>query len=453
MSVDISRIDYPVKQHLQTKMKIPKNHFLVKLSESIPWRDYAELAIADLYKNKKRSGPKLNLRLHLGAFILQTLFRWTDRELEENLNFYAPAKIFCGIEDKAYDHSAYVKFRNRLSAETAKKFNVKLLKVAIRKGFTGSQFMDFDSTVQEANIEYPSDMRMMQSLLRKTEKILNDLIEKGSRKAKEAKESLNLKGMGKLFKSYFFAKKSEKGFELKVKLFSSAQRKAKKAVDAIISLENIIKKYQIKWNIKRDLKHVTKVGPALLKQIRHFINNGTVAAGKILSLHAEEVKCISKGKAGTPHEFGRKFFIGRLPGNYAIAFSDEVFALEDAYSLERGLEDFKDVFDSFPQSISGDQGFWSRPNLKACKERDIKEVGINPRGHKNWKIPENKIIEIQSRRSKVEPVIGHLKRRGLGKSKMRSDKMTKLAGQRSALSLNLSRLARDLSGEKLKWAG
>lgn len=455
MSVDISKINYPVRDNLKTYISIPKDHFLVKLSESIPWKDYAEMAICELYKDRKRSGRKLNLRLHLGAFILQTIFRWTDRELEENINFYAPAKRFCGIEEteKSYDHSAYVKFRNRLSNETAKKFNIKLLKVANRKGFTGSQFMDFDSTVQEANIEYPSDMRMMQSLLRKSGKILDALIVKGSRKAKKVKASLKLEGIGKLFKSYFFAKKNESGFELKVKLFSTAQIKANAAIKSILDLSKIIKRNKFKWNIKRDLEQVTKTGPALLKQIRHFINKRVVAKGKILSLHAKEVKCISKGKAGKPYEFGRKFFVGRLPGNYAFAFTDDDFALEDAHSLEKGLNQFEEIFSKSPNSVSGDQAFWSRPNLKACKERKITEIGINPRGHKGWKIPDEKIEEIKTRRSKVEPIIGHLKKRGMGRSKMKSDKMTKLDGQRSALSLNLSRMARDLSKGKIKWAG
>jgi len=36
---------------------------------------------------------------------------------------------------------------------------------------------------------------------------------------------------------------------------------------------------------------------------------------------------------------------------------------------------------------------------------------------------------------------------------MKSDSMTRLDGQRSALSLNLSRMARDSSQIKLKWAG
>ena len=455
MSIDISRINYPVMENLKTIINIPEKHFLITLSNVIPWADYAALAIEDLYKDKRRSGRKLNYRLHLGAFILQTLFRWTDRELEENINFYAPARVFCGIADrvKSYDHSAYVKFRNRLSDETASKFNIFLLKVAAKKGFTGTQFMDFDSTVQEANIEYPADIRMMQSIFRKGTKILKGLSEAGSVKAKELLNQFNLKQAAKDFKSYFFAKKSEKGFELKIELFKKSHNLSKKILSSINKIKTILYSYDLPWNYSRDLKQLTEVAPNLLKQINYFIKTGTVAENKILSLHAKEVKCISKGKAGKKYEFGRKFFVGRLPGNYAYAFTDDKFALEDSESLTRGLKEYNNIFESMPESISGDQAFWSRPNLNICKEKKIKEIGINPRGHKNWKIPDNKIEEIQTRRAKVEPIIGHLKRRGMGRSKMKSDKMTRLDGQRSALSLNLSRMARDLSEKELKWAG
>ncbi len=455
MSVDLSRINYPVKENLKTIIRVPDKHFLITLSEVIPWEHYADLAIADLYKDRKRSGRKLNYRLHLGAFILQTLFRWTDRELEENLNFYAPARIFCGIADrvKSYDHSAYVKFRNRLSDETASKFNISLLKVATRKGFTGTQFMDYDSTVQEANIEYPADIRMMQSIFRKGTKILKGLSEAGSIKAEKILSKFDLKQAAKDFKSYFFAKKSAKGYELKVDLFKKSHKLSKKVLSSLNEIKSIFHRYDLPWNYSRDLKQLTDVAPKLLKQINHFIKIGTVAENKILSLHAKEVKCISKGKSGKKYEFGRKFFIGRLPGNYAYTFTDENFGLEDSESLTRGLKEYEDIFGMMPESISGDQAFWSRPNLNICKEKEIQEVGINPRGNKNWIIPENKIEEIKTRRAKVEPIIGHLKRRGMGRSKMKSDEMTKLDGQRSALSLNLSRMARDLSDKDLKWAG
>jgi transposase, IS5 family len=454
MSIDFSRLIYPIENHLKIKIEIPEEHFLVRLSGTIPWKEFADLAILDLYKDRGKSGRKLSLRLHIGAFILQSIFGWKDRELEENLNFYAPARAFCGLESrKAYDHSAYVKFRKRISVETANKFSQCIVRVAHHKGFTNSKVMDLDSTVQEANIEYPADIRLMQKLILKGKKLLNELIEKGSRKAKQIKSKINFSKINKECKSYFFAKKSEAGMELKKKIFSYVERQATTIVKSIQSLKKVVKTLGPKWNTKKDFCQINDVAPLLLRQIRFFIKNGTVADKKILSLYAKEVKCISKGKIGKPYEFGRKFFIGRLSGNYVLGFTSDDYALEDAYSMDLALNNFKGIFGEAPHSITADQAFWSRPNLKACNEHEVKEIGITPRGHKNWKVPQDRVEEMKNRRAGVEPIIGHLKRRGMGKSKMKSDNGTKLIGQRAVLSLNLARLAKDLCNEDLKMSG
>jgi len=437
------------------KIIIPKSHFLIRLEQSIPWMEFADFAIDDLYRDKKRSGPKLNLRLHIGAYLLQSMFKWTDRELEENLNYYAPARLFCGLDErKSYDHSAYVKFRNRITEETSKKLCHTILKIASRKGFTNSTSLDFDSTVQEAGIGYPSDVIMMHKLIKKCQKVLRHLTERGCTKAKNILEKFDFRKIGKKFKEYYFAKKSDEGKEKKTELFSYFQVKTKEITESVTSLsKRIIAQYKLKWNFKKDLAHITDVAPVLLQQIRFFIKTHTVAPRKILALYIEKAKCICKGKLGKPNEFGRKWFIGRLAGNYAFGLTDEDIALEDAHSLAKGIMDHEKIFNTPPKSITGDQGFWSRPNLKVCEEKKIKEIGISPRGRLAWRVDADKIEGLKSRRAGVEPIIGHIKRRGLGKSKMKSDQGIKHEGQRAILSLNLSRLAVDLSGGSLKWSG
>ena len=454
MSVDISKIRYPVLQNLKMQICIPNDHFLIRLEQNIPWVFFAELAINDLYKDRKKSGPKLNLRLHIGAYLLQSMFKWTDRELEENLNFYAPAKLFCGIDGrKSYDHTAYVKFRNRITEDTAKQFSHSIIKVAAKKGFTNGSALDFDSTVQEANIEYPSDVRMMHKLVNKSKKLLEYLKEKGIEKAEDILNDFGFKKIGKKLKEYYFAKKNDKGHEKKVEIFSYIQRKTKEITETVSSLFQDSEEDDLKWNFQKHLTHIKDVAPILLKQIRHFIANQRVATNKILALHIDEAKCICKGKVGKVCEFGRKWFVGRLSGNYAFGFTDEDIALEDSYSLEKGIREHEKIFNCPPESLTGDQGFWSRPNLKICKEKEIEEIGISPRGRLNWLVDFEKIECLKSRRAGVEPIIGHIKRRGLGKSKMKSDNGTKVEGQRAVLSLNLSRLAKDLHGGDIEWTG
>ena len=68
------------------------------LSEKLPWRDLAE--VANEYRAKTvdiHAGRPLDLRLHLGAFIAQSMNRWTDRETEENVALNAGVRLLCGL--------------------------------------------------------------------------------------------------------------------------------------------------------------------------------------------------------------------------------------------------------------------------------------------------------------------------------------------------------------------
>ena len=447
MSLDISGIKSLIPYKLQIKILIPEAHPMIILAKNIPWDQLADLVIEDLYKNRKRSGRKLNLRLHLGAFILQAMNKWTDRTLEDMLRFHAPSMVFCGLNksSQGVDHSQYTRFRNRITEETAKKLSEIIIQKAESSGFTDSSFMDFDSTVQEANISYPSDISMMRKLVQKSEKLLNYFISHGSTKALEIKEKIDFKKMGKDLKGYFFTSRGEEGQEKKKSLFMKVEKGTNDILKKVSSLSSLLRRYTLPWNLKQDWNDVTDKGHKLLKDIRYFIKNNRMKEGKILSLSREMITCIRKGKIGKINEFGRKWFVAKLKGNYAFGFSPkEEIRLEDAKSLGRGLEQFHEIFNSSPNSITGDQGFWSDNNIAACLANEVQEIGIHPRGQLNWLVNDEEVNRLRNRRASTEGIIGHLKMRGMGKSKMKSDNATFLEGQRAILSLNLSRFTKDL---------
>lgn len=474
MAVDTSGLKHNVLIAKDTIINVKRNHQLLILASKIPWEAFGELAIVDLYKNKKTTGRKLNLRLHLGAFLLQALYKWQDRELEEQIRYYAPARLFCGLHDfEGLDHTQFMRFRNRITEQTAKIFSQSILQIASDMSFIKNNTMDFDSTVQEANIQYPSDALLMNKLVRKSKKILKFLSDKGITCASRVTELLDFKNLGKKFKGYFFRQREKVQEETDSKLSSKELTKEEKAkeksekkkeerktffkflyertVEVIDKTASCIENWKGKlpWNLQLDLVHLTKVGPKLLEQINFFIKNQKVSPDKIMSLTVNKVKCIKRGKLGKMFEFGRKWFIWRTDGNYVMGYASEDPNLDDTKSLDQALNEYKDVFKKSPDSITGDQGFWSDDNLKACEKHKIAEVGINPRGKKEWKVDQDQIESLKNRRAGVEPIIGHLKQRGLRKSKMKSDQSTFLAGQRSMLSLNLSRFIKDLVKEPI----
>ena len=137
---------------------------LIQLANLIDWNCLAELAQVDLEKTKKGLwwlGRKLKLRIHLAVMILQMLFKWTDRSTETGIKTTALYQVFCGINIIAHwrcpDHTKIEEFRNRLSPEIHKAIADYIIKLAIGLGFADPSKVDIDSTVQEANISYPSD--------------------------------------------------------------------------------------------------------------------------------------------------------------------------------------------------------------------------------------------------------------------------------------------------------
>ena len=91
------------------------------------------------------------------------------------------------------------------------------------------------------------------------------------------------------------------------------------------------------------------------------------------------------------------------------------------------------------------RGMHSEGNIALCKEAGIRKIGIQPKGRARPLVNQQDHRHLKNRRAGMEPRIGHLKVRGLGLSRMKSDEGDIISGHRSALSYNLCHLIRDLS--------
>ena len=127
MSIDIEsqgQMSLLRRTNWRTMITLPYGHRLVTLYEAIPWHELMEKAIPILYDDHGISayiGRELNLRAHLGAYILQTVHGWTDRWTEEMIRYYVPARIFCGFLEStgSLDHTRIEAFRNRFGEKGA----------------------------------------------------------------------------------------------------------------------------------------------------------------------------------------------------------------------------------------------------------------------------------------------------------------------------------------------
>jgi len=121
---------------------------------------------------------------------------------------------------------------------------------------------------------------------------------------------------------------------------------------------------------------------------------------KIYSLHAPEVQCIAKGKAGKKYEFGNKVSLSTTARSSWIvgvnSFRDNIF---DGKTVSDSLFQTKDMIGHWPKEAYVDQGYKGYSGHIFGTQVYIQGKKRYPDSVKRW----------LRRRSRIEPIIGHLK--------------------------------------------
>jgi len=329
------------------------------------------------------------------------------------------------------------------------KLNECMVQLAVEIGFADPKDMDIDSTVQEANISYPSDARLMLKLAEKCSRIVDSF---------KLHIPFDLRQIRTQSQKYFFAPKN-KPIEKKREIFAEYYKQVKAMTSPVIEwAEQRLKTSttSLKWNSRLFLKQVGELGRKYIKDVGHFVKTHELKTGKILSFHAHQVTCIKKGKAGKEHEFGRVFQLARVSGNFLIGLCTTDVRLSDKKAVEPMLKKHVELFGAKTlKSLGTDKGYYKAGNIKKAKQAGVKDIGIQaPANLKKSINPTNEETQekIRCRRAGMEPLIGHAKRFGLGKSKMKTDETTHASGFRSLLGFNLSQLERYMKSKTTKIA-
>ena len=433
-------------------VEVEDTHPLIQLGNLIDWPHLSELAQPDLEKTKKRFwwlGRKLKLRVHLAVMILQMLFKWTDRLTEIRIKTTALYQVFCGVNImsrwRCPDHTKIEEFRNRLSPETHKAIADYIVKLAIGLGFADPSKVDIDSTVQEANISYPSDATLMKKMALKAYTLLEFLKEK-ERVARDAL-GINVKLIVKKYQQYVFMAKNTIA-EKKQEIFREYHILVKSELRNFVKFISELPRDAVEslpWNYRATAEMIAKDAWRYLLDVGHFVRTGTIKSGKILSLGMRDVVCVVKGKVGKDKEFGRVFQLGRIGGNFLIPYLCTSLRMNDKECLPDIIMEHGAIFDERPlESVTTDKGYYSQANIKFVKAMTGNADGVQRPVNVKNQVEGHRKEELFNRRAGVEPVIGHAKKFGLGKSRMKSDEATLASGYRSVTGFNLHQLVRKL---------
>jgi IS5 family transposase len=320
-------------------------------------------------------------------------------------------------------------------------------------GFADSTHIDIDSTVQEANMAYPSDIHLLTQLGIKAKKVWGYMQKKFSTFTFEPLK-IDLKNIKQHARTAYFSKSKnpeEKNNNLS-DLWSCVFGQVMDVVKRIEILDDYAFKH-MPWNIKRLAMQLKSHAHDYFVDVTKFLLRGVIEPGKRLSFHLKEVACISKNKPGKKYQFGRIFQLARIKGNFLFVGKCDAPNQSDKHSIKMMLDTHSSTFENkIINSATTDKGYYSEKNEIFMAEHGINEIGIqrpvNLKRKKLHDMSQERENELINRRSGIEPLIGHVKQRGqLGRSRMKSDQTIESSGFSSILGFNLRQIIRYKMGK------
>lgn len=356
-------------------------HELFQLADRIEW-DRFDVALADSYSEKGRPGAPL--RLLVGLLYLKYTFNVSDEDLESRWVENPYWQYFCGYDCMHHqlpiDYTTLIKWRKRIGVEKLRMLLVESIDVAIREEALKEKDLkrvNVDTTVQEKNITFPTDSKLLEKLIRK-------LGEAAKRHGIDLRQSYSRLAKKTAIKVARYAH---------AKQYKRMKRELKKMKAWLGRLIRDIQK-------KADLGKHEKLSRLVDLAIR-FLEEGKKGQDKLYSVHEPDVKCISKGKAHKRYEFGQKISIATTnKSNWVVGIDFLKGNPYDGHVLAQVTSSIEKTAQAKLEEVFVDKGYRGHGYSGEAK------IHISGMGKKrlSWSLKKRK-----KRRSAIEPKIGHLK--------------------------------------------
>ena len=369
-----SLFNTPLKEMLN-----PKNG-LYKLADMIPWEEFEKEFAIHYTKNFGR--PAKPIRLMVSLLILKQLSGLGDETVVEQWLQNPYWQYFSGENIFQWkvpvEPSDLVHFRKRIGIKGVEK----ILEVSIRLHGKSSKEKDVvvDTTVQEKNITFPTDVKLYKKIIDRCNKIFK-------------KEGIDVRQSYKRTVKELLLKQRFRNHPKNRKKALSAERKMKTIAGRLVrELYRKMSKKQIK-----KYEDKLKLYEAVLKQKKGDKN-------KIYSLHEPEVYCISKGKEHKRYEFGTKasFVITKNSGIIVGALNVENDY--DGHTLKKVLAQSERLRDKKIKKAIVDRGYRGVTKIGETEIHRPKK----PKKNQSYSETRRKRKDFR-RRASIEPIISHLK--------------------------------------------
>jgi transposase, IS5 family len=356
-------------------------HPLVQLADKIDWPRF-DAAFADSY-SEDLGAPAKAIRLMVGLQYLKYTFDESDESVVERWVENPYWQYFCGFthlqHEAPIDPSSLSRWRKRVGAERLELLLKATIELAVREKELPSrdlQQVTIDTTVQEKNITYPTDSKLLYTAIRK-------LVQAAKRRGIVLRQSYV---------------RVAKWAAVKVGRYAHAQqfRRMRRQLRRLRT-----------W-VGRLIRDIQRKGPTadeglaeVLAKAERLRRQQPQDTHKLYSWHEPEVQCISKGKAHRRYEFGQKVALATTNRSNWIVGA-KLFANNpyDGHTLGATLAAVQSITGVAVADAYVDKGYrghglgtGTRVHIAGSSSKGIARAECRRR----------------RRRSAIEPKIGHLK--------------------------------------------
>ena len=454
----------------------PANRW-VQLAEIIPW-DVVEDEYVKNFPEARRGGEARSARFALGTLIIKEYLDLSDRETVQQIRENPYMQYFLGEAGYHYDiqldPSSLTYFRKRFTADELKQWNHKIIsqyngeqksQAQVEEttsdltpvvesapatesdegkrededsGSSNHGTLILDATCAPADIQYPTDVRLLHEARRKLEEMMDHL--QGGRKEPKPRNYRDV--ADKEYKR--FTRKRRPGRREIRKALRKQLGYVRRDLAIVLAMQKD-SGVELSRKEQRYLETITKL---YAQQKEMYDERKNSCEDRIVSIHQPHVRPIKRGKARAETEFGAKLSIAMVNG-YADVTRISWKAYNESGDLISEVERYRERWGFYPERVLADKIYRTRANLAYCAERGIRmsgpALGRPPADKKVYAEQKEQERRESGERNAVEGKFGEGKRSyGLQRIRCHLEETSEAEIVLIFLVMNLKKILRDL---------